>query len=223
MARISDTSGRDDHNSGYVRLFGHIGLGALISRVHATVIRSGNELEHLLENATPQHLRVSLSDAIARAVHPTSKGLSVVFRPRLQMDPGTPSVTGDVVVLYHDRKELSVIEVKDGDTFDTKKASGELTSLRASADRLHRETGYTASIFFCSFNQESKDAIVAGAKNRFTLGEVMTGRQLCDILDIPYDVLVAERKHEQATNLAYFLTQLCSMSDIAQRMREILK
>jgi len=223
LALISETAGREDNKSGYVRLFGHTHLGKLMSRVHATVIRSGNELERLLEHATPQHLRVDLPDAIRRANNPESKGLSVVFRPRLKMAPGRPNITGDVVVLNHDRKEVSIIEVKDGDTFDTKKASGERASLQASADQLHRETGYTPSIFFCSFNQDSKEAIVAGAKNRFTLAEVMTGRQLCGILNIPFNSFVAKRRHEQATNVDYFLAQLCSMPDIAQRLRETLR
>jgi hypothetical protein len=53
MARIKDTKGRKDEDSGSVRLLGSARLGLLISRLHATVIRTGNELERMLESATP--------------------------------------------------------------------------------------------------------------------------------------------------------------------------
>ena len=48
MARIADSKGRDDENSGYTRLLGLPQLGQLVSRIHATVIRNGNELEQML-------------------------------------------------------------------------------------------------------------------------------------------------------------------------------
>jgi len=67
MARIADTKGRPDENSGYVRLLGSKPLGLLISRLHATVIRSGNELERLLEHSTPRAIKTTLSLAIQAA------------------------------------------------------------------------------------------------------------------------------------------------------------
>jgi hypothetical protein len=59
MAKISETKGRSDAKSGYARLFGSQQLGQLVSRVHATVIRTGNELEHIIESETPAHMRHS--------------------------------------------------------------------------------------------------------------------------------------------------------------------
>ena len=53
MAKISESKERSDTNSGYARLFGSQHLGKLMSRVHAAVIRSGNELEKIIEVGTP--------------------------------------------------------------------------------------------------------------------------------------------------------------------------
>ena len=46
--KIRDMIGRRDGNSGYTRVFENGALGQLLSRVQATVISNGNELEKLL-------------------------------------------------------------------------------------------------------------------------------------------------------------------------------
>ena len=223
MPRIQDTKGRTDENSGYVRLLGSSRLGLLISKVHATVIRSGNELERLLENATPSALKTELPDAISQAKMKGAKGSKVVFSPRIKKASGRHGITGDVLAFNFTTKRLNVIEVKDGDTFDTKKASGELESMQTFAAQLSRQTRYEAAIYFCSFNQESKESIVAGAKGRFSPQQVMTGRELCAILKIDFDEFRAARRQEQASNLDYFIRELLVIPEIADRLRRLFK
>jgi len=223
VSKIQDTKGRVDDNSGYVRLFGNPALGHLVSRIHATVIRSGNQLEKLLEQATPATLNAELGDAIAEARNPKASGIRVVFSPRIKKSADRHGITGDIVAFDYDDRNLAVIEVKDGDTFDTKKASGELDSLQATARDLAKQTGFRAQIYFCSFNQGDKAAIVLGAKGRFSTEQVMTGRELCDILGIGFESFVAARRREQAANLEYFLRELVSVPDIAARLRQLLK
>jgi len=223
MSKIQDTKGREDDNSGYVRLFGNAALGHLVSRVHATVIRSGNELESLLEQATSTSLKLDLADAVTRAKTSGASGMRVVFSPKIKKAASGYGIRGDIVAFDYDNEVLSVIEVKDGDTFDTKKASGELESLNATAKDLADQTHFNARIFFCSFNQTDKNAIVFGAKGRFSTQQVMTGRELCDILGINFDQFVAARKQEQAGNLEYFLGQLVSVQEISARLRQLLK
>ena len=223
MPRIQDTKGRQDENSGYVRLLGNSRLGLLISRVHATVIRTGNELERLLESVTPSNLMTELADAISRAENSSATGVNVVFSPKIKNPSSGHGITGDIVVFDYTNNKLSVIEVKDGDTFDTKKASGELGSLQAFAGQLSRKTGYKASIYFCSFNQENKEFIIGGAKGRFSPQQVMTGRELCDILKIDYEEFRSARRREQTSNLDYFLRELVSIPEIADRLRRKLR
>jgi len=57
------------------------------------------------------------------------------------------------------------------------------------ADWISSKTGYSATFYFCSLNQDDKEAIVRGAKSRFDVSHAMTGRELCTILGIDYDVL----------------------------------
>ena len=63
MPKITDSKGRSDENSGYARLFGNQQLGQLMSRIQATVIRTGNELEHLIEQEMPDEMKAN-SDVI---------------------------------------------------------------------------------------------------------------------------------------------------------------
>ena len=54
MVRIvAGKSGRRD--GGYARIFDDADLGALISRIHATSIRAGNELEHIIERESREN------------------------------------------------------------------------------------------------------------------------------------------------------------------------
>jgi hypothetical protein len=107
-----------------------------------------------------------------------------------------------------------VIELKDGDTFDTKKASGELESMTTFANWLSTRIEYETTFFFCSFNQVDKQAIVAGAKGRFDVSHAMTGRELCKLLSINYDALRTRRQREQPENLRYFLSELLHIDEI---------
>jgi hypothetical protein len=146
----------------------------------------------------------------------------VVFGPRITKASNGHDINGDIVVFDHAKRTLKVIEVKEGDTVDTKKASGELGSFNQSAAELSKATGYERSISFCSFNQEDKEAIVAGAKGRFSPEQGMTGRELCSILAIDFDTLRAGRVGEQASNLDYFLSELVGIPEIAQHLRQKL-
>ncbi|MCJ7533240.1 MAG: hypothetical protein MUO64_19745 [Anaerolineales bacterium] len=140
--------------------------------------------------------------------------------------PGTAKQSGstiDVAVFDHPNCNVSVIELKDGDTFDTKKSSGELDSMTKFADWISSKTGYSATFYFCSFNQDGKEAIVRGAKGRFDVSHVMTGRELCTILGIDYDVLRKKRQSQQSENLRYFLSDLLIFSEVRQIIRELIK
>lgn len=140
MARIRETLGRSDGESGYGRVFGVEDLGVLISRVHATSIRNGNELEELLQAACPFR-----SCGLEERLNQISLGLSrrteAYFQESLRTgDPPRPSQF-DVVVLDNEQRAATVIEIKDGDAFDTKKSDGELDSLQAWRQRSGSASG----------------------------------------------------------------------------------
>ena len=75
------------------------------------------------------------------------------------------------------------------------------------------------STHFCCFNQDDRAAILAGFKHKIASQEAMTGREFCELLEIDYEKIVNERKHDQPNNVQYFLSELVKIKQI----REILK
>jgi hypothetical protein len=224
MPKISETEGRRDENSGYSRLFGNQELGHLISRTHATVIRTGTTLEHILREATPLSL-ISDYPIIVNNIKQQKhiRGKQVVFQFRNPATKDRKGGTIDVLIFDHESKHIILIELKDGDTFDTKKASGELDNLVYLASALQSETGYHAEFYFCSFNQNDKNAIVIGAKGRFSIDHAMTGRELSELLEVDYDNIRENRKSEQRENLVYFISELLKITPIKVIIQGIME
>jgi hypothetical protein len=225
MARISDSKGRMDENSGYTRLFGSPQLGQLMSRVQAAVIRAGNELEDIIQQETPARLKSRLSEILMR--EPGMLGterpeVEVVFRPQMPRTAQRRAGHADIAVFEHRIRRVLIVEIKEGDTFDTKKASGELYSMKEFADWIAERTGYDTTYAFCSFNQDNREAIVRGAKRRFDIEHAMTGRELCAILQIDYDVIRRRRRTEQPENLQYFIEELVKIPEMRELLRQIL-
>jgi hypothetical protein len=221
MPKISESKGRPDENSGHARLFGNQQLGQLLSRVQATVIRTGNELEKLIESETSDERKAVLED-ILMGKQSFSK-TQVVFQAKMPRQVDARGETADIVVFEHTEKLAKIIELKDGDTFDTKKASGELASMEIFAKWLSSRMDYKTNFYFCSFNQTNKEAIVHGAKGRFDISHAMTGQELCNLLNIDYDALRVKRRREQPENLRYFISELLRIAEVKQIIIDLLE
>ncbi len=213
MARIEDSKGRDDDNSGYTRLLGLPELGQLLSRIHATVIRNGNELESVLAQRCP-HRSTGLADLLHGALRLLEQPVEVFFGEALHVGPADHQITADVVILSHGERRVRVIEIKEGDLFDTKKADGELGSLRPLATLLGQRLGYRPSFHLCCFNQEDKSISVRGLKGRFDEDQVMTGRELCTLLGVDYDAVRREREDDIRANFEYLTDELAKIPEI---------
>lgn len=209
MALIQKSKGRTS-GGGYERLFGNQALGALLSRVHATVISSGNELENLIAshaNLVPDFdeflkLQPSGTFLVTKAIIKRSS-----YRSNMEPDLLVFELTPAVQHCY-------IIELKDGDTFDTKKAKGEITLLKDFQNNISSQLRCTTSIHICSFNQPDKNEIVKGFKKKITLKEAMTGVELCTILGLDYSQIVGSRIHQQVQNMEYFIDQLLVVAEV---------
>lgn len=217
VARIIDSKGRDDENSGYTRLLGIPDLGRLLSRIHATVIRNGNELEAMLADRCPFRA-TGLHDRVSGALRLLQQPVEAYFGEALHVSIDDHRTIADVVVLHTVHRRVRVIEIKDGDVFDTKKADGELSSLRPVAAMIGRRLGYEDSYHLCCFNQDDKQAIMRGMKGRFSEEQVMTGRELADLLAVDYDEIRRKRHEDIRANIQFFAD---SIADIAE-LREAL-
>ena len=223
MVRIDESNpGRRD--GGYARLFNDPDIGALVSRVHATSIRAGTELEHIIR-------RESLANgtAIEDLDRFLSNGVDGVFiadkstikkSTRIQF----PSAEPDYLVFVRDGSKRScfVLEIKDGDQFDTKKSSGEVSNLTAFSTNVGSTLPYSTAIRVCSFNQNDKQAIVIGFKQAIDESMVWTGREFCALLGFDYDAIVNERKTDAEDNRRFLVEQMLSVPSLRQLAVESL-
>lgn len=220
MAKIRDgKEGRQD--GAYYRIFGDKKLGALISRIHATSIRAGTELENIIGD------RVNLINDLDEFLDRDKMSEGAFVAPKKEIKRSTrinfDGSEPDFLIFKRTgvKKHCYVVELKDGDAFDTKKAAGEMNSMRAFLSNNAPQIPYTVSIHFCCFNQSSKEAIVNGFKRKISSKEAMTGTEFCDLMGLDYNEIVRTRKAHQKDNLDYFLTSIIALHD--KRIRKLLK
>lgn len=223
MVKVRNSkNGRKD--GGYARLFDDPDLGALVSRVHATVIGAGTELEHIIQRASEENGTAidDLDGFLSGGVDGVFiAGKSTIKRSTKIQYPGAePDYL--VFVRKGSQRLCFVLELKDGDQFDTKKSSGEVNNLLAFSTQVGSTLPYSTTIRVCSFNQEDKDAIVVGFKQTITADLVWTGREFCDLLGFDYDGIVSERKADAEDNRRFLVEQLLEIPSLEQLAAEVL-
>ncbi len=166
MAKISESKGRDNENSGYVRVVGLPALGQLLSRIQATVIRNGNELEHILKQQCP-HYSVEAKLGDIPDLLDGGKQIQVFFSYKHER-VGETSIVGDVTVVDHKRRIVHIVELKDGDTFHTKKSSGELASITILANAWQKNWAMQLRRIFAASTKITKRQSAQGRKADLT-------------------------------------------------------
>ena len=219
MALIFDRNkGRAD--GGYTRVFGDAQLGALISQVHATSISAGTELEKMICNLhtqvmSEQNLADFLNQKLTNGTWLISKKLT---QKHIKKNIGSTSEPDFIFIIIAD-KNAYIVELKDGDTFDTKKSKGEIDSCRRFAQLfgnylLKNNLFYKTDIRICCFNQSSHDEIVKGFKGQISKKEAWTGKELCKTLGISYENILKQREVHQEQNIKYFVDELKKVDPI---------
>ncbi len=207
MAKIRNAKPKTS-SGGYTRVFNDEDLGKLIQKIQSTVITNGTELEKIIihQSNAINNLDTFLSECnrIQKGIYLCSK--NTIKKSRYRLDKHEPDLI--IFEINQDSKNCYIIELKDGDNFDTKKADGEFSVLEKFKNHLGAQIQFITHFFICSFNQENKDIIVKGFKNRFTTEQVMTGEELCHLLDISYDTILKERTHDAQDNRNYFIEEL---------------
>ncbi len=213
MALIKDTTGRKEKEtaSGYERVFGNRLLGMLISKVHATSIRQGTELEGFLASKLPQNTEIAIAKINKdERVFKNAKTDSTGKKHRLEID-----------CVIKTKDKIMLIEIKDGDTFDTKKVAGEVESLnfaRNYISKIMKIPKDKISMYYCSFNARDSKQINAGAKGLLGECEAMTGREFCKLIGLDFDKIVQERKKDEKENLNYFVEELKKIPEIREKI-----
>lgn len=224
-ALLSNAKGRrpNQSQSGYTRILGNEKLGNLISRLQATVISAGSELEKLIWKRCKQ---VDNIDSYLNAdIYPM--GVYVATKNQLKKSfIAQKSFEPDFVAFERTEKNKHycyVIEVKDGDQFDTKKASGERQHIHNYLNYIARNIRFEVKPIICSFNATSREQVVAGFKNKISIDEAYTGSELCNLLGIDYEEILNEREFHKKENLHLFIKSLLEISEVKEMLIERLK
>ncbi len=225
-ALLTNAKGRRSNQpvSGYTRILGNEELGNLISKLQATVISAGSELENIIwENC---HKKISDIDSYLNAdIYPI--GVYVATKTQIKKSIiAQKSFEPDFIAFQrteNNKQYCYVIEVKDGDQFDTKKATGERKHLHDYLDFIDREIEFTVKPIFCSFNAIDKKQIVVGFKNKITIDEAYTGNELCDLLNIDYENIINIRKQHQKENIQFFIKSLLEITEVKEMITKHLK
>ena len=215
MVRIEESNpGRRD--GGYARLFNDPDIGALVSRVHATSIRAGTELEHIIRRESLTN-GTAISDLDAFLAN-GSDGVFLADKSAIKASTRIqfPSAEPDYLVFVREgaKRECYVLELKDGDQFDTKKSTGEVSNLSAFSTNVGSTIPYSTAIRICSFNQDDRQAIVAGFKHMVDESMVWTGREFCTLLGFDYAAILDERTTDANDNRRFLVQQLLRIPEL---------
>ncbi|MBP3194163.1 MAG: hypothetical protein J6M05_00630 [Cardiobacteriaceae bacterium] len=219
--KIETMKGRQE-NSGYSRVFNDKELGFLLSKVQATVISNGNELEKIILSQC--NVIEELNFFIDRvAENNIEDGIFVCEKKAIKNSRYAIGIDPDLLIFIVGKKKVcKVIELKDGDSFDTKKSKGEKDNLQKFATVFGAKIPFITEYYICCFNQLDKEQIRQGFKNCFELENIMTGKELCEILRIDYEKIIADRNKDAQSNLEYFVENLLKIQSVRELIEEKL-
>ena len=221
MAKIRERKPKNI-SGGYERIFGISELGVLMSKVQSAVIASGNELEKIIRSkCRTVETFGTLKDFLA--IYPMPSGVFLATKSEvnrckyLSINGKSPDF-----IIFKDL-HCHIVELKDGRVFDTKKVFGERETLQSFVERNQYKLRYPISMYFCAFNQEDRDVVWNEFKRYIAYEEAMTGRELCDLLEIDYDEIVGQRLSDTTDNTEYFIQELLKISEVNSIIKKILR
>ena len=221
MAKIRDRKTKDVSGA-YSRVLGNEKLGMLISKVHATAISDGGELERIVRSKVPPI--PNLDEFLGRDIMPD--GVFLATKRQIKKSQTLDSNNQEPDFLIFKRRDnvqhCHVIELKAGHAFDTKKSSAERRALHEFAEKNGLLIPFTVSTHFCAFNRDDRQAVQEGFKNKINIEEAMTGREFCELLEIDYDEIVLMRSKDAQDNFRYFIAELLKIPEARQMVLDLL-
>lgn len=219
MAMIKNSNPKQV-SGGYERLVGNKDLALIFTKAQSTVISNGTELEKIISEKSNNIL--NLDKFIEECDKNNIDDGSYLCTKKILQKSNfkLPAQEPDFIVFEVNSKSKNlcyIIELKDGDAFDTKKSIAEKEMLESFVNYLSPKIPFRTKYYICCFNQSDKNKIVSGFKNIFVLENVMTGREFCDILDINYDNIVKVRKNDIKENFNYITNELFEIKEIKNK------
>ena len=215
MAKIRNSHPKQS-GGGYERLVGDSKMASIFTSAQSTVISNATELEKIISDKS--HVILDLD----RFINDCDMGMvkdgaylctkKTVKASQYRLEKHEPdfiafSVSGSIRNCY-------VVELKDGDAFDTKKSAAEREMLQLFVNHLAPKIPFRTAFYICCFNQMDKEKIVLGFKNCFSISEVMTGEEFCEILGIDYTAIVKSRQEDTADNFKFVVEKMTELNAV---------
>lgn len=220
MAKIKDSHPKTS-SGGYERLLKDKQLASILQKAQSTIISNGTELEKIISNQAEviSDLDLFIDEVNHNLVNKGSYLCTkkIVKKSKYKMDKHEPDF---IIFVISGEKTCDVVELKDGDSFDTKKSTSELTSLKEFTNHIATLIPFIVRFYICCFNQKDKGKIVEGFKKRFTEEQVMTGEEFCTLLGIDYQRIISDREVDAIDNFNYVIKELTKITALKKAMNE---
>ena len=210
-------------SGGYERVFNNQKLGDLITKIQATVISNGTELERMVLS---QSNVIDDVDAFLDDVTYGRQPEGVFVAPKKCVKKSwrtIPNIEPDILIFIVEKNRIcKIVELKDGYMFDTKKVKGEKENLETFAEKFGSKIPIVTEWYICCFNENDKTTIKEGLKNEFDETHILTGREFCEILNIDYDSIIEQRKNDGIENLHFFISEMLAIDKVADIIKKRL-
>lgn len=210
-------------SGGYSRIFGDEKLGNLITKVQATSISNGTELERKILSQVNE---IKNLDDFIDNLKNYPNGTYACKKTNIKKSTlTTPNIEPDLCIFkkQENKHTCTIVEIKDGDMLDTKKSKAEKDNLENFSRDFGSKIPFATDYKICCFNQDDKEKIKIGLKGEFDDNHIMTGKELCNELEINYDELVSERKNDAVENINYFVDELLKIDIIKDGIESKIK
>ena len=219
MAKMRNSNPKST-SGGYNRMLGNDKLAEVFTKAQSTVISNGSELEKIITNKSNT---IGDLDDFMNKVNSGNINNGVYLCPKKIIKDSSFKLfkhEPDFLIfkISNTGKVAYVIELKDGDNFDTKKSSGEKQSLERFKSHLGEKTEFRTDYRLCAFNQSDNQKIVEGFKNTFDINHVWTGREFCDLLGIDYLAIINQRLIDSKDNFDYFIEQISDIEEVREAL-----
>lgn len=210
-------------SGGYERVFNNQELGDLITKIQATVISNGTELERIVLS---QSKVIDDVDTFIDDVTYGRQREGVFVAPKKCVKKSwrtIPGIEPDFIIFIVEKNRIcKIVELKDGYMFDTKKVKGEKENLETFTEKFGSKIPFVTEWYICCFNEDDKNIIKEGLKNEFDESHILTGREFCKILNINYDSIIEQRKNDGIENLQFFISEMLAIDNVADIIKKQL-
>lgn len=209
-------------SGGYARSFG-ADLGPVLTKAQSTLITNGSDLESYIRNRCEPVRDVDdfLQEIIIDHGVWVAKTKDVVKATTIHVGrKGMPDL------FFFKRDETGqtcyLVELKTGGAIDTKKARAEIRGINQFAGSVARHIGYRVIPLHCGFFCKTRYEVIDTYRGALNFQDSITGRELCDLLEIDYDEIKREMTRHRQRNETALLKELVSNPKICRKLKRLI-